>query len=100
DAGLAHTAQTVEVTDPAGDEDLGIVRPNERTHPLVVRRRAAVGQDEPPDTGSDELLDEALDGRGRGSPPGERRQALGPWVEPDGQPVAGHGQAGPQVIGA
>src|SRR6185503_6390198 len=69
DAGLAHAAQTVEVTDPAGDEDLGIVRPNERTHPLMVRRPAAVGQDEPPDTSPDELFDEALDGRRRGSAP-------------------------------
>ena len=31
DAGVAQAAEPVEIADPAGDEDLGIVRPNERT---------------------------------------------------------------------
>ena len=39
DAGVAHAAEAVEVADAAGDEDLGVVRPNERSQPLEVRRR-------------------------------------------------------------
>ena len=36
-ARVAHAAKAVEIADTAGDEDLGIVRPNERSHPLEVR---------------------------------------------------------------
>ena len=37
DSGVAQALQAVEIADPSGHQDVGIVRPNERTHPLEVR---------------------------------------------------------------
>ena len=42
---------------PPGHQDLGIVRPNERAHPLEVRLGAAVAEHEPRDAGPDQLAD-------------------------------------------
>ena len=79
-AGLAQSTETVEVADPAGDEDLGIVRPNERSHPLVIGLCAAVGQHEARHAGADELAEQLFDRRRRRTPPRDRRP---------GAPVAG-----------
>ena len=92
-AGVAHPAQRVEIADPAGDQDLGIVRPNERTDPLEVRRAPAVGEHEAGHPGRDELLDQGGDRRrrrsdatgtrrvvraaGRGRPPASPRRSRG-----------------------
>ena len=72
DAGIAQAADAVEVSHPAGHQEVHIVRANEFGHPREVRRRAAVREDEPPHAGADELADEAR----RPSPAG-RRDASG-----------------------
>ena len=70
DAGVAQAAEAVEVSNPAGHQDLRIVRPNERPgagEAVEVRLGTAVGQHEPGDAGPDELADSAstVGGAGR-----------------------------------
>ena len=102
DAGVAQAAEPVQVADPSGHQDLGIVRPNELAGAGEVRIGAAVAEDEARDAGADQLADErrrrsaaragargrrpAAPAAGRGRRPASRRRPRGtPGGRPDGR---------------
>ena len=89
----------VQVADAAGHQDLGIVRPNELAGAARGPARRRRGSARSGDARTDQLADEPVDGRRGGAAPGEGGQPLRSRIEPDRQPVAGHAEARPQVVG-
>ena len=85
-------------TPPASRISASYVRTSD-PHPLEVRRRAAVAQDEAAHARPDQLPDECLDGRWRRPSPGIGGQPLRPRIQPHREPIARDREACPQLVG-
>ena len=89
----------VQVHGPARHEQLGAESPRQLGQEPQVRNRSTVGQNEPANAVIHEFSGQVRQGRRSGSMPRIRGNAIRPWIQADGQPVAGYGQAVVEQLG-